>query len=113
MAESFFYCLGASLMQHRGDSIEVGTRRYKSCFGVSPKITSLLWREIKSTLPKKYKEEHLLWALYYLKNYPTESVARVFVKADEKTLREIIWTMIEKLSNINCVGLLSLNLYLI
>lgn len=48
------------------------------------------------------KQEHLLWALYFLKVYPTEDVARP-IAGDPKTFRLFAWQVIEALAKLRLV----------
>ena len=58
-------------------------RRWKSLFGLSSKDTETLWR-----LPQMdCQAKHLLWFLFFVKNYPTDSVASAWANCDEKTWR--------------------------
>lgn len=91
ITEEMFYDLGKPIMDHKSKSRVVGLRRFKTFFGISPKICALSW--------------HLLWALFFLKNYNTESVNRKFGECDEKTFREKIWMVIDRLAFIKVVRL--------
>lgn len=94
----FFYDIGKEMMEHRSKSRVVGLRRFKSFFGISPKICAISWELIKRDLPSTYKPTHLLWTLFFLKNYNTEHVNRRYAECDEKTFRLKIWTIIDKLA---------------
>lgn len=93
-----FYDLGKEIMKHKGDSVAVGLRRFKSFFGASPKMCAIIWQLIKNNLPISFREVHLLWALFFLKNYNTESVNHSVAGCDEKTFREKVWLMIDRLA---------------
>lgn len=59
-------------------------RRWRSLFGLSFRDTESLWH-----LPQvDCKAKHLLWFLFYLKTYPTDSVATAWASCDEKTWRK-------------------------
>ncbi|KAG9399900.1 hypothetical protein AC1031_011321 [Aphanomyces cochlioides] len=68
-------------------------RRFKSMFGVSPSIASILWKDLQPT-PSDAKPCHLLWALLFLKVYATEHVHAALCQVDEKTFRKWTWIMI-------------------
>lgn len=99
-----FYDLGREIMDHRSKSRVVGLRRFKSFFGISPKICAISWQLIKRDLPTNYKPVHLLWALFFLKNYNTESINRKYVKCDEKTFRTKTWMIIDRLAFMKVVS---------
>lgn len=50
--------------------------RFRSMFGTSPEICSLLWDHVDplSTMPNGVQDVHLLWGLMFLKLYAAESV---------------------------------------
>jgi len=81
-------------------------RRFKSFFGVSPQVCSIIWAELENDLPIGSQPKHLLWCLSFLKQYGTEHYRRSIFKADEKTLRKWTWTFVKLLSNLNVVNLL-------
>lgn len=94
-----FYDFGNQMMKHGSNSRIVGLRRFKSMFfGVSPQICAMLWQLIKDELPTNYQEVHLLWALFFLKTYNTESVNHSVAGCDEKTFRTKVWMVIDKLA---------------
>ena len=66
-----------------------GKRRWASNFGTTPAVCVFLWKEIDplNSMPRGAQPKHLLWALYFLKVYPTEEQA-VSLDADEKTFRK-------------------------
>lgn len=84
-------------------------RRFKSFFGVSPVVCALTWDIIKFEAPSQSAPNHLLWCLYFLKQYPTEHEMRSLFKADEKTIRKWIWIFLKMLSNLNVVGIFKYN----
>lgn len=94
---------GKVLMRATGESELVFIRRFKATFGVSVTICASVWQMIKPNLTPDYTEEHLLWALHFLKCYNTESVNRAFAKCDEKTFRKRVWKLVEELSCMNIV----------
>lgn len=101
---NLFFDLGKSIMKHESSSGLVGLRRFKSFFGISPRICSISWNLIKDDLPKSYKEVHLLWALMFLKNYSKESVNHALANCDEKTFRSKVWTIISVLASMKVVS---------
>lgn len=84
-------------------------RRYKSFFGISPTVCSIVWQESKDDHPHGATPKHLLWALSFLKQYSTEHYRRSIFQADEKTIRKWTWIFVELMSNLNTVRQLLLN----
>lgn len=95
---NMFYDLGKDMMKHGSNSQVVGSRRFKTFFGISPKICGIAWQLIKYELPMNFKEMHLLWALFFLKNYNKEHVNHAVAECDEKTFRTKVWEVIDKLA---------------
>lgn len=97
MSEAEFWSLDCELTKHNANgSYIVGLRRYRSLFGTTPAICSLVWNRLAMHCghPHGSKPEHLLYALLLLKLYPTESHLRAITGRDEKTLRKWAWTYI-------------------
>lgn len=80
-------------------------RRFIACFGCSPEACSMIWDCLKfqGRLPPKAAPVHLFWMLFFLKVYPTESVAADRFGCDEKTYREWVWTMMRAVANLDMV----------
>jgi hypothetical protein len=80
-----------------------GRNVFISCFRISPFTCAVTWYLLSTValIDIKQRPIHLLWALYFLKNYTTEEVTRSFLgNPDHKTMREHIWYMIEKISSL-------------
>ena len=73
-------------------------RRFISLFGVS-KDVFLSLQSLLPTVPFK----HLYWALFWLKNYPTETLAAVFFNISEKTYREKVFAVVESVYALNLI----------
>ena len=59
-------------------------RGFKSLFGVSLETVNALWNLISG----RHEPMHLLWALYFLKVYPTDDVFQAQFKTSKRTLRK-------------------------
>ena len=79
-------------------------RRFKKVFGVSAATCARLWNLCLPSLPSCALPIHLLWALYWLKQYSLEEVNAAFVSCDEKTFRKWCWIVVEELSNLDLVS---------
>uniref|UniRef100_A0A336L3F9 CSON015158 protein n=1 Tax=Culicoides sonorensis TaxID=179676 RepID=A0A336L3F9_CULSO len=101
--ENYFYSCGKNLMSDTTRSEQVGLRRFKSAFGVSPRICSIVWFAIKGDLSQDIREEHLLWTLLFLKCYNSTDVNRAIVKCDAKTFRTKVWSVIDVLAFIKVI----------
>ena len=84
------------LVHHEGAKIlkkyKVGTlsfdRAWRSTFGASSKVCAKLWTMVDQ---EACDVVHLLWSLYYLKCYPTEIEAALFLGGfDKATVRDRI-----------------------
>lgn len=74
----------------------VGNRRFRSLFGVPPRICAAIWAEISIGLGASSKPDHLLYSLVFLRQGLTEHVSRIICDAlDEKTLRKHVHCIID------------------
>lgn len=78
-------------------------RRFKSIYGVSPSICTVLWDKIYDIIPPGSHPHHLLYGLRFLKTYSTESVSACAEGCTEKTFREWSWIMINCLADADVV----------
>lgn len=84
-----------------GNVIE--SSRFRAVFGTTAGVCVTLWDAIGRQRPTECRQEHLLWALMYLKAYATEQVNSVICSVDEKTFRKWCWEFVFHLSNLNLV----------
>jgi hypothetical protein len=105
-----FNAMGMALMNRSGGGGSSATqrRRFVSFYGASSRVCHQLWHlllkaQIMAEFPA-LKQEHLLWALFFLKVYGTENVQASIVAVDEKTYRKWIWIVIEWMSNLDVVS---------
>eukprot|EP00977_Amphora_coffeiformis_P008565 scaffold1938_cov260-Amphora_coffeaeformis.AAC.1 len=70
-------------------------RMFRSHFGCSPDICSILWQQI--TRGCNGMPYHLLWALNFLKSYDTEDVMACRFHVTRNTLRKWIWIYVRKI----------------
>lgn len=74
-------------------------RRWMSHFAASPTVCTIIWKKLfpddvnirDEHMPRGAHPRHLLWALYFLKVYPKESVARSLVSTTNMTVDEKTW----------------------
>jgi hypothetical protein len=74
-------------------------REFRLEFGVSAPTIFILWILLiiinsSGVLEYSFEQKHLLWTLFFLKNYPTANVAARHFACDEKTYRLWIWRVI-------------------
>lgn len=103
-SRDLFKRLGFKYMKHKASqSKTLGLRRFKSFFGITPDLCSLIWNKINASAPTGAEPKHLLWSLFYLKQYDVEHTRRTLFHTDEKTIRKWTWIFIELLSNLEVV----------
>jgi hypothetical protein len=85
-------------------SLKTKERRFKEHFGIKPEMCASLWALCLPFLPVDASPMHLLWTLYFLKQYNTECVNAAFSNCDEKTFRKWCWIMIGVLSSLDLVS---------
>ena len=70
-------------------------RVWRSTFGASRKVCAKLWQLLSN---ERCNVVHFLWALYYLKNYPTEDAACRFLGGvDRKVMSDAVWHHIQEI----------------
>lgn len=98
-----FRKLGNRYTKSKMSCENISLRRFKSMFGVTPKVCSVVWNEIKDQAPPAAQPIHILWCLSFLKEYSTEHNRRAIFKADEKTMRFWTWTFVKLIANLDVV----------
>lgn len=86
-----------------GQKTSTKTRRFKSFFGVTPYVCSIVWTKIVDIAPIGFQPKHLLWGLTFLKQYTIEHNRHSTLKADEKTIRKWTWIAVKLLSGLKTV----------
>lgn len=110
MKEPTFFKLGNVYTETKWTTSQYAAlRRFKSFFGVTPIVCSLIWDRIKHNVPNGGERKHLLWCLSFLKQNAVEHYRRSIFRADEKTIRKWTWIFVELLSNLDVVTLIFIN----
>lgn len=106
------WTLAVSLVSTLSTNVSMDTKekRFKAVFGVKHDICVRLWTLCLPLLPEGVRPVHLLWALYFLKQYNTECVNAAFANCDEKTFRTWCWVVIDVLAGLELVSSNSLAL---
>ena len=82
--------------------VSTASLRFKSSFGISVEVCIILWNMLLPHFkeePRPPAQKHLLWALYFLKSYSTESLAAGVFGTSEKTFRKHTHSMIMRISS--------------
>lgn len=99
-----FWNLGHKITRHdTNGSIGLGYRKFRAFFGTSPLVCAVVWDKLRTQRPIKSNEEHLLWALMFLKRYNIESVNATLIGVSEKTFRKWSHIFIRLLANMPVV----------
>ena len=83
---------------------------FKAFFGVTPHVCSIIWKMINRKAQFFLKKKHLLWALYFLRQYGTYNNMKVIFGASRVTISKYLWKTIDLLAEMQVV---SINLYVI
>ena len=77
-------------------------RSFKSHFGVSIDVTSLVWDDIRQsrTCPRSMQPMHLLWGLLFLKTYGTTEVMADSVGTSRNTFRKWVWIVLRQIQKL-------------
>ena len=100
-----FLLMGNAIASRLGkSSSSTAIVRFRSYFGISPLVCSMLWdllRSFRQTLPRTVSANHLLWALCFLKTYQSYYVLSSLVGGvDEKTYKEWVWKFVVAISKL-------------
>ena len=74
--------------------IQSKNRRFRAIFSTKVRVCVMLWDRIGRKRPPGARQEHLLWALLFLKTYGTEHVNSMICSGDEKTFRKWSWKLV-------------------
>lgn len=80
----------------------IGHRKFKTFYGISPEVFACLWTLMREK-PEGSEPKHMLWCMFFLKNYNKEHVNAAYANVDEKTFRLWTWRFIELLSKLKVV----------
>lgn len=106
LSAASFEKLGMAIMgRHCRGSALIRIRRFVALFGVEPYMCAIVWRELVASgwtrFTRRPKAKHFLWALIFLKCYPTEGFLAAQVGAvDEKTIRKWVWYYVEGIAKL-------------
>jgi hypothetical protein len=110
LAPADFYTIGKEIQNCQGESTGSESSedcRFRAFFGCSSEVAVRLWTMLVQCLllPHKGQILHLLWALFFMKCYPTEEPACAAAggqrgAVDPKTLRKYIWPFIVAIADL-------------
>ena len=96
--------IGAELAQNSpGLSVLSENRSFRSLFGVTPYVCSVLWDLLRTNMPQASRPIHLLWALLFPKVYGSETTHRTIARVDAKTFRKWSWYFVRLLADLDLV----------
>ena len=88
-------------------SVKTEERLFREFFGTSVRIVNNLWEFLVRDrfCPQGGRQQHLLWALYFMKVYPKQGPGCAVVGAshgavDPKTHRKWVWAFVEAISEL-------------
>ena len=85
--EAHFRLAAEPLMRVRKD--------FKAMFGTTPKVCALTWNLMD--LPADAEPKYLLWALFFMKQYPKWVVIGQVTGASKPTFKKWAWFFIHKI----------------
>jgi hypothetical protein len=87
------------------ESYRVVRNRFIAFFGIEPTYCSMVWKlivdSVSTQLKSKPKEEHLLWALMFLRRYDTHWILANNAGCDEKTFIKWSWFYVEAIADLD------------
>ena len=98
-----FWNVGLLYANHNSQNSKMtGYRRFRSFYGISPQVFAVLWKQIQNK-PAGSEPKHLLWCLFFLKNYNKEHINAAIAGVDEKTFRLWAWRFVQLLADLDVV----------
>lgn len=79
------------------------TSRFGSLYGINPLQTFQVWEAM--AVPHKGRPKHLLWALFFLRQYDNTVVLCHLFNVSPKTLRKWLWPFVEAIAALKLVSL--------
>ena len=101
LAIDTLYKDGHQKEQARKRSLKTQERDFREDFGCHWETCSELWYLLEADLPKGTDHKHLLWGLFFAKNYTTESVSKKLVASCPKTLRKWCWIVLQHIADLH------------
>ncbi len=96
MSSDLFWSLGLQLMKLSPQgSLVVRQRAWKEHFGQNPNVCEYVWIRLTDQAENGSEPKHLLFALFFLRNYQTEMCNHTFSGLDPKTFRKWSFHWIE------------------
>jgi len=75
-------------------------RKFRGNYGVSETTFYTIFNLLHNE-NQKIEEQHLCWALFFLRNYPTQDVAEYIWNKNHETLKYWIWLVIDTFNQIS------------
>lgn len=100
---SIFWNDGLMLANHHSENSNLtGYRKFRTYYGISPEVCAILWKRMHNKPPGS-EPKHLLWCMFFLKNYNKEHINAAIANVDEKTFRLWTWQFVELLAGLDVV----------
>lgn len=102
--ESILLAVGLHIAGYGSKKLAMRTqiRRFREMYGCLPIVVQHIWHEIKDNVGKALID-HIFWALYFLKRYPSEGEMSSRLKKHPTTIRKWVWTIIYGIQELKAV----------
>ena len=77
--------------------------KFVSLFGLTPDQTNQLWNLVQK--PEKGQPKHLLWTLYFIRQYDSTVFGCHLLGVSPKTWRKWVWAFVHAISALELVSL--------
>ena len=89
--------------RHKKNKTKYNQGEFVAAFGVNVHVVSKIWDHMQCYIEnqpavKKMKPHHLLWGLYFLKQYATSVLMAQYWGCSDKTFRKWIWLVVERMA---------------
>ena len=78
---------------------------FKSIFGVTPHVCSIIWKNISTKAHFPIKKIHLMWALHFLRQYGSYKEMTVIFGVSRVTISKYIWKTVHMLADMQVVSI--------
>ena len=90
--------------RHRENKKSYRPREFIASYGINVQVMSRVWLVMQSIRDRKVargmKPYHLLWCMYFLKQYGVSTVMATYFGCSDKTFRKWVWIVIQLLEEL-------------
>ena len=104
ISDDKFMIIETSFPGFTSRSVSLNNRSFRSLFGATPRVCSIIWHEMILKLPTSVEGKHLFRGLLFLKVYSTEEVHSAICGTTVKTFRKWSLKIVTIIYNLSIVS---------